>query len=1026
MRISSNKLFLVLFALAAFASPLQALNPEMRISQLGHTVWRVQDGVLNGSPTAFAQTSDGYIWVGTQSGLYRFDGLNFLVWSPPPGQRYPANSVSITALYGARDGSLWVGNTAGLVRWVNGNFTNVAAPNAAVDAITEDSEGTIWITRSHMHQFTGPLCKVSANSEQCFGEADGIHTSAASAIAVDAQGRFWIGGLGTLLEWQGKLLGEYLLPGASAFDNSRIIEGVVVDADGIVWTGENRTGPRDGLQRFSNGRWRSYTAPGFNGADLDVRTLFLDRDHCLWVGTENQGIYRIHGQTVDHFGREDGLSGNSVYQIFQDREGGIWVATGEGLDHFRDLPIVTYSSIEGLGAEYVAAILARYDGSIIASTSVSMDEIQGSAISSQKMPPGVRSHATAMLEDHSGNLWVGVDGGLMVRVNGHWQVVLKSNLMDSILSLAEDTDHAIWAEIAGPHVRLLRIGNFDVREEFKPPKIPAGFCVIADPHGGVWLSLLDGNLMHYRNGEWQTLSMESLIRKYSRVGGIYNLAFDSDGTLWGSASSGVVGYRNGNLQLLNERNGLPCAATYATISDLHNNFWIVAQCGLLRIKKSELERWWTNPETRLEVSTFKTTDGFRPGIPLTHPAAVRSVDGRLWFHNSSVVMMIDPDHLPNNTVVPPVHVEQVIADRKIYPIQSDLRLPPGTHQLEIDYAGLSLIAPSKVLFRYMLEGYDTQWQEPGTRRTAFYNDLPPRTYTFRVVACNNSGLWNTDGASLQFSILPTYFQTIWFRALCGVAFVALLWAFYRLWLRQMQQKFDIALEARVNERTRIARELHDTLLQSLHGLMFQFQAARNMLPRSPKDAMQTLDEAISETERAIGESRDAIHDLRSRPVSDGELAPLLEAAGEELAAVQGSNLSAPKFRVIVEGEPHKLSPALQNEVYRIACEMLRNAFQHAEANEIEAEIRYDKKQLRVRIRDDGRGIDSKILEESQRPGHWGLPGVRERAQRIGSQLSFWSQAGAGTEVELTIPADIAYEDKRNGRRFNVFRKERKL
>ena len=660
------------------------------------------------------------------------------------------------------------------------------------------------------------------------------------------------------------------------------------------------------------------------------------------------------------FDREDGLSGNSVYQIFQDHEGGIWVATGEGVDHFRDLPIVTYSSIEGLSTETVTAILARRDGAVNVSTLSSIDSIQGSTITTQGMPSGLHGISSALLEDHLGNLWIGMnDGELLAEANGRWHVVLKGDLLDPVFSLAEDANHAMWAEIAGPHARLVRIENFLVREEFKPPQNPAGFCVTADPHGGVWVSLFDGSLMHYQNGEWQKLSMDPLIRKYARVGGIFNMSFDSDGTLWGAANNGVVGYRNGNLQLLNERNGLPCPSTYATVLDLHHDLWILAQCGLVRIKKSELERWWASPESRIQVSTFTAIDGFRPGIPYSHPGAVRSSDGKIWFNNGSVVQRIDPDHLPDNVVVPPVHVEQVVADRKVYNVEGNLHLPPKTREVEFDYAGLSFVAPSKVLFRYMLEGYDTQWQEPGTRRAAFYNDLKPGKYTFRVIASNNSGLWNTEGASLQLNIAPAYYQTNLFRVMCGAILMVLLWALYLLRLRQMRQEFNVALEARVNERTRIARELHDTLLQSLQGLMFQFQAARNMLPRRPEDAVHTLDEAISDTEQAIAESRDAIHDLRSQPVSEKDLATLLEAVAEELATVSDPDQDPPGFRVIVEGEPRKLSADLQDEVHRIVHEVLRNAFRHAGAGQIEAEIRYDKNQLRLRIRDDGKGIDPK-------------------------------------------------------------------
>lgn len=246
-------------------------------------------------------------------------------------------------------------------------------------------------------------------------------------------------------------------------------------------------------------------------------------------------------------------------------------------------------------------------------------------------------------------------------------------------------------------------------------------------------------------------------------------------------------------------------------------------------------------------------------------------------------------------------------------------------------------------------------------------------------------------------------------ALCAVAFLLLLWAIYWLRLRHLTRTFNITFEARVNERTRIARELHDTLLQSLHGLMFQFQAVRNLLPRRPDDAMQSLDQAIDDTERALAESRDAIRDLRSEPLARGDLAALLMAASRELAKSGTADQQPPVFELIKEGEKRALSSTAKNEVCRIALEILRNAYRHAHASRIEAEIRYDDRILRVRIRDNGRGFDSRLLKEGGIAGHWGLRGVRERAERLGARLDFWSEAGAGTEVQLTVPPEVAYQ-----------------
>jgi signal transduction histidine kinase len=381
--------------------------------------------------------------------------------------------------------------------------------------------------------------------------------------------------------------------------------------------------------------------------------------------------------------------------------------------------------------------------------------------------------------------------------------------------------------------------------------------------------------------------------------------------------------------------------------------------------------------------------------------------------------MVDPDHLDLNPVPPPVHVEQVIAQGRSYTTSDQQRLPPHTRDIEIDYTALSFVSPQRVFFRVMLQGHDTQWSDVGARRSAFYTNLGPGTFRFLVRACNNGGVWNDQGAAFEFVILPAWYQTLWVRLLAFLSLALLGYGLFLLRVRQYAEAMRARFNERLDERVRIARELHDTLLQSFHGLLFQFQGARNLLPGRPESAMQAMDDAILATEQALGEGRDAIRDLRPNVATEHDLSELLTAAGQELAVILATNGHLTGFRVIVEGKPRKVSPTIQDETYRIGSEVIRNAFNHADASNIEVEIRFDEHEMRLRIRDDGKGIDPGALEGSGRPGHWGLQGIRERAERIGSRLNFWSEAGAGTEVELRIPAAIAYEKERRGHRFRL-------
>ena len=404
---------------------------------------------------------------------------------------------------------------------------------------------------------------------------------------------------------------------------------------------------------------------------------------------------------------------------------------------------------------------------------------------------------------------------------------------------------------------------------------------------------------------------------------------------------------------------------------------------------------------------YDAFDGAQPNIGSFNAAASTS-DGRVWFSSGVVVQMLDPSRISQPAgPAAAAFVESVVADRKEFATLDHLEFGPRLRDLQIDYTSPTLSVPQKVTFRYRLDGYDDGWHEAGPRRQAFYTDVPPGRYTFRVMAANSDGVWNERAATLTFSVAPAYYQTTWFRAISLLSFVALLWAAHRYRMRQVQHAFALTLDARVGERTRIARELHDTLLQSFHGLLLRFQTASYLLPDRPAEAKEKLDGAIEHAAKAITEGRDAVQGLRASTVERNDLAVAIRTVGDELAT-HASALHPPAFSVAVEGQTRDLHPIVRDEIYKIATEALRNVFRHAQAGRVEVDIRYDDEEFRMRVRDDGKGIDPAVIASQGPEGHYGLRGMPERAVLIGGKLAVWSEVGAGTEVELRLPAKAVY------------------
>jgi len=368
--------------------------------------------------------------------------------------------------------------------------------------------------------------------------------------------------------------------------------------------------------------------------------------------------------------------------------------------------------------------------------------------------------------------------------------------------------------------------------------------------------------------------------------------------------------------------------------------------------------------------------------------------------------MVDPARLSQEALPAQTYIEALVADQQTFEAKPNLNVPPHPRDLQIDYTSPTFLIPQKVKFRYRLDGYDRDWHDAGTRRQAFYTDLPPGKYSFRVIASNSDGVWNDSAAKMDFSVAPAYYQTNWFRALCVCIFLALLWAAYQWRVRQLQRQFNMTLDARVGERTRIARDLHDTLLQSAHGVLLRFQTVSQLLPDRPMEAKEKLDSAIEQTANFVTEARDEVQGLRDSTLQGNDLALAISTLGQELGT--DSAHQRPVFRVAVEGESRNLHPILRDEIYKIAAEALRNAFRHSQARQIEVEIRYGHEQFRLRVRDDGKGVDPAILSSRLSEGHFGLPGMRERATLIGGKLVVWSEVDGGTEVELRVSASTAY------------------
>ncbi len=983
-------------------------------------IWTTDNGLPQNSVTGLAQTPDGYIWFTTNDGLVRFDGFQFKVFN-----KGNTPAISNNRMFGAfsdKSGRLWIHlEDGGILLYEKGVFTlalktDEVPPGLRSPFFDDPAGAVIFYVNLNLNPNHNRHYRYQNGRFVPF-EVAGVSDDAV-LLLVDREGGLWFGNKKGVLSVKDGKTDLYDFKGYNTGETYRI---AYQDRLGNIWISHYELNHQS-LIRIRNGGLQNFPLPS-----APVTHFAEDRSGSLWVSLYKKGVYRIAKDklTADQPGINvlepvwpfEGTNNISSGHLCPDREGGIWVGTDRGLVRILPQIIHVFSTRNGLPEDNVYPIYQDRAGKIWAGLwESSLVKFENGRFTNLLHGEPETQYIASLFEDRSGRFWVGNLGHLRYLNNGKlvdFTVAAGFSVDTEFSVITEDRQNNLWF---GTNHGLGRYSSGRSTLFTKKDGLPDDNIValLPTPAGDLWIGTRAG-LALIQNGKIRTFSAEDgLASNFIR-----SLYEDSDRTLWiGSYDGGLTRFKEGKFTRFTTKEGLSSNGVFCILEDDSDWFWMNSNQGIFRIRKQELNDFADGRTKSLTSISYNKQDGLLniEGNGGRQPAGIRARDGTLWFPTAQGIAVVDPQKVATNQLPPPVMIQDVIVDRISADMgklqsgletQSEITLRPGQNNLEIDYTGISFINSAQVKFKYRLEGLDRDWNEVGTRRAAYYSYLPPGHYTFHVIAANRDGIWNNEGAILSFSVAPAWYQTIWFRLSCVAAFLVLVWALYQLRRRQLAHQFSMGLEARVDERTRIARDLHDTLLQSFHGLLLRFQAASNLLPTRPDEAKHRLDTAIDRAAQAITEGRDAVHELRSSTAVTPDLPVAISALGEDLAADQaGKNL--PDYRVQLEGTPRNLDPILRDEVYRIAAEAMRNAFRHAQARQIEVEIRYDERQLRVRVRDDGKGIDPKFLGEQERTGHWGLNGMRERAKAVGGNLAVWSEVDCGSEIEVTIPASIAY------------------
>ncbi|RYG20777.1 MAG: hypothetical protein EON96_00195 [Caulobacteraceae bacterium] len=967
------------------AAPSFAQAPDRTLSQYKHNRWTFEDGAP-ASIAAIAQTPDGFLWLGSGNGLYRFDGIAFQRITPIPGDR--ARSPQVASLMVSRAGDLWVGyRWGGIAVFREGRLQPVAMPDpeASIVALAEDQAGDIWAVSGRSRN---PLSRYRNGQWRRVGEAEGVADQVIASMLSSPDGSIWIAG------WDGvrvRLPGQTrFIPVAETADDEN--KALALDRQGDVWM----LGIGGARRLSSNGRPVPFSAPPAPRFDVRVHMpprVLMDRRGAMWASDQEAGVMRLDraaledrrgdGDQVQRLGRAEGLTSDGVTALFEGREGEIWVGTTAGLDRFRQADVVPAPSLSPTGGGL-------------------------------------------LFTDRRGVLYL-IDRTSLSRVGAGDRLERLTNALVNVGAVCDAPDGSLWVA-SEPGLIHLTGGRTTVSALPYDPELTSYGCIV-EPTGRLWLAAGSKGLFRRDGSVWTAvpvgegdanvqgvrLDPQGRLLVNVRNRGLYRLAGPRTEHIWDGDEIGritTMGPYNGGILLagirgvaLLDANGIrvlssdryPWLASIRGLTQTATEAWFLTDRGAERVMLADLRRALRN-QGPLHHQTFGADDGLPSPVAFGFSRAITSDrSGRIWIMTPDGAVWIDPARLTVNRLPPPVAITALIADGRPSAPGAPVVLAEGTSRIQVEYTAPSLLVPQRVQFRYRLEGADAGWVDAGSRRQAFYTNLRPGVYRFQVIAANDDGVWNRVGATQTFTIPPTFVQSIWFVLLCVAASGLVLYAAYVMRVRYLTERVETRLEARMSERERIARELHDTLLQGVHGLMLRLQAVAERFPVGQTERT-LLDGALDRADAVLAEGRDSVHALRS-PLEAGGLAKMLEDVAEDLTC-DGS----PSFRLESAGTSRDIDPLVAEEVGRIGQEAIRNAFMHARASEVVATLGYERRYVVLSVRDNGCGISEKPKPETNYGGHFGLAGLRERATRIGGRLTIDSGPDQGTMVTIAAPA----------------------